>query len=1115
MMNRANVSGSVAVLRARKPHSYFDKIVEQAKALAKDVTCYAFDTPLDTVLDAEKYGIVILEGMEEFPSGLKAAVYHYLSRGGRTLLVGGPAFQKELHCVEGNWQQRSVALEEALAGVDYATAEKKAFFHAADADFIEKMKQNAYNADSETVWTVDDYGLFPGEKQLQVSVQKLKNWNTFAAPIEFSLDGANAMMLHAKANDDHTYGVGVQIVDADGEKWFARIPLTQEWTLHVIPDFEFILYKDCKSNKKKPDLSRIREVAFGFTYDWLSTESIDHTYLLSDIFACKLDIPYVAQDEAPLRIDALTPMWELYPLTNAATIGPHHNQIIVKDRDYVLPASTYSCYPHRQGMGYNNNRIRRFIPLLEVKDEKGLHSGYAAWLNLLCSRENCNKELEGSVMACFSATSEDFYDENGLAAVADTLGALMRDHFMIEGGTHDFTYILSDKPVTEVGVAHIALRGTDANAVTSAVELYEGDKLLVRYEGKGGDFGDLGGNIRGFSNTFDFSIGKPDRAVATLTLDGEIIDRIEHEIHYWEPKPVEERKYVYTEDGYFKRDGEIVNLYGVNFGPSYRAGISSNSYWLGNADYDPEIVANDLERLKDVGFNALALWGAGHIQANLGNAMVDLLRRCEEKGFYVDMALADHAYPLKNFNAERVARAIKKWHLDEIDFLISYDIAWEFRIGNYVGKWWDFQPDTMIGDFVGRKWLDADWAKWIDTQYGSLQRAQQIWGCTLEMTPEGYPYVSDNILDDQTGKYDRMLAAYYRFLDDAIAKYMEEGMQQLRALAPNQLFSFRMSMSGSGLRATLFKPATHCFDFQTMAPVLDFMSPEGYQLGTETDEALQVPVANAYARYTAPNAPVVWKEFGLSSWAGGDDANFCHDQKKRENVANTVDVVYTHMFNAYTSAVFYWWSAMGYRIDERGDCGFLNPDGTDRPVATVLRKHARPFIEQGARQRADVLIEVERENQAGAIYGIYEAAYDKAKEAFLQGKTIDFVDATQKDFACMAYADEVCTASVDGVATEAPYPLRYVNGMIKKLEKDASGALRLTVCNTKQSIWRAGSVSVVSTPDSEVAVNAVINEDVGYLQNVTLTATAKGNGKVKLRLRIAGTDFGPCFEAEL
>ena len=636
-------------------------------------------------------------------------------------------------------------------------------------------------------------------------------------------------------------------------------------------------------------------------------------------------------------------------------------------------------------------------------------------------------------------------------------------------------------------------------------------------------------NIYQHAHSFDFADGRPTRAVASLMMDGQVIDRIEQEVFYWQPKPLSERKYVYIEDGYFKRDGKIVNMFGVNYGLACRAGHNASSGWLGRADYDPEIVEDDFARLEEVGFNAVALW-ASTPTIRSGNTILDLLRRCENHGFYVDMAMnTDFAYPLRaeQFKPDQIEPFIKRLHMDEMDFITAYDIEWEPRVGTYRGAWNAAgESKTMTnenrfnwpGFYVGRQCWDADWAKWIDVQYGSLENAERSWECTLDKTPEGYPYVSDAILDDTSGKYGKMLAAYYRFIDDQVATTMADGMAYLRSLAPNQLFSFRMSMSGSGHRTPAYYPSIHCFDFQSLAPVVDFMAPEGYALNSSPLGALQLPVANAYARYTAPNMPVVWKEYGWDCCPKWEDYNFCPDIGLFEQAGVTAEITLKNMYRAYTSASYYWWSVSGFRTDEKSDCGLYDPDGTDRPVAKVLRKYAPLFKNQGERPRADVLIEVERDNQVGQIYGIFGVVQQQALKVWNEGKSFDFVNATQKGFDQMAYADENCAAAVGGASEQGLYPLRYVNGIVKDLElveKNGRPVALVTVCNTKQTIWRAGTVCLTACPSSEVKAGATIDQDVGYLENVIIELPVEGKGKLDLRLEIKGLQFGPKYTTEI
>ena len=56
------------------------------------------------------------------------------------------------------------------------------------------------------------------------------------------------------------------------------------------------------------------------------------------------------------------------------------------------------------------------------------------------------------------------------------------------------------------------------------------------------------------------------RAIAELTEDGEVIDRVEHEVHVWCPN--EPKRFMTVEDGEFMLDGKRWRAHGVNYMPS-------------------------------------------------------------------------------------------------------------------------------------------------------------------------------------------------------------------------------------------------------------------------------------------------------------------------------------------------------------------------------------------------------------------------------------------------------------------------------------------------------------------------------------------------------------------
>jgi hypothetical protein len=288
-----------------------------------------------------------------------------------------------------------------------------------------------------------------------------------------------------------------------------------------------------------------------------------------------------------------------------------------------------------------------------------------------------------------------------------------------------------------------------------------------------------------------------------------------------------------------------------------------------------------------------------------------------------------------------------------------------------------------------------------------------------------------------------------------------------------------------------------------------------YELDGSDEACLQVMFANAYARYTKPDAPVVWKEFGKSAWAYRDDGNFYQSEAKLADVANYYEYVLNYCYESYTSGMFCWWSIAGYRLNEDSDYGVINPDGSDRgEITALLREYAPKFINQGERKDT-VYIEVERDDHVGGLFGMYESVKDELAAAYKSGKSVTFVDKSQNANHSYAYADTLLTEYVaDAKTASGTAPLRYVNGIVKSFDVVTEGGktyAEVTICNTKQSIWRAGTVSLVSTDASDVAIDHTIDEQVDYLEDVTLKFEIKGTGDVALRFEIGGIAFGPLF----
>lgn len=1050
------------------------------------VNVYEPDHKLCKVFNAKKNDLVIFAGVDCLPGNIKPYLNDYLSHGGRMITLGGPAFKKETYNYKGDWVDRQAYTFRLID----ALPDKKKFriFDAADQAAIDSFGRSSNTLKEPLTKTIGDFGLPGSSAQLKVDIN-LDNYDNFH--YDFTPQGKNFSMLYFWAKgDDHTGGMYLEVIDKFGTRWCSTIRLSDTWQFYALTPSDFKFWKDGKpAQTKQVNFNFAKKFVFGFAQSGMNMRPGHHSYCISSPYLADCGKVDLHLDDT-FELDCLAPMYELYPVTNAANMECYPNQAFITPRDYKLPSTLISCHSGRQGTGYGNSRDSRFIPLLHVTDEKGLHAGYAAWVNIFSSVTGYNKNKEGCIVASFSAVSDDFYDENGLAAIVETAKAILSPALLLEGGASEYLYVEPDTTSITAGATYITYAAkTDAEV---QVSLYQGDQLLQSAQACGTSRG-----IEMMSAEYELSAGKPDRAVTTLTLDGKVIDRIEQRIRYWSPKPVEQREYTRIEDGCFIKGGKVLNMFGVNYMPSY--GVPERNgrlfeHYVCAAAYDPDVIDYDLAHIKDIGMNAISIFVYNESIRECNN-ILDLITRAEELGIVTDLSIRRHVYPM-DYVEDEVEELIKKLHLDEVDSIVAYDIAWEPRIGTY--------NDTR---YVGRKGWDKDWAAWIVEQYGSVEHAEALWGCPVNRDEQGEIIgVTDEMLDDTTDAYVKIVSAYRRFIDDIVSKIFNEKLRHLRALVPDQLVSLRMSMSGSAMTTPRFKPSGFCYDFSSFASTLDFMEPEGYCLTGSETAALQIIFSNAYNRYIQPGTPVVWKEYGKHVWSGsnfpdGDNGNLHNLLISQEEYYKTS---LEYCLRGHTAGMFAWFYAGGFRPGENSDYGIVNPDGSDRPATKLLREYAPKFLTLGKCPAPDVILTVERDDSNRGIFGMYDQAKDALRQAFDEGKSVAFINKKQMAVGDTVYADTTLDEAVGGTAAEGEYPLRYVNGMIKNVEECCDG-VKITVCNTLPTVWKASTVSLVA--DGEVV--ATIDEDVPYLANVSVCAPVASGSK--LRLSIDGKAFGMSY----
>ena len=1117
---------NVILYVANKSLGYTEALRESLAKQFGKLTVVSDREDYASVFSSPAESLVVVAGVETMPYGAKLAMQSYLESRGRVLLLGGPAFEKPFE-----WNSQPVTRKEYRARVieNIGKKDKHIILDTSTPAVLDQLSWASDNA-TEQQALVGNYGLGGSANQLFYRLNELASWATLNARIDARVERATVLSFYAKPGDDRTDAITFVIEDSTGARWRTKLPfISREWFHYVFASEDFQYFTGGKKSAPYVDLTDIVKVQIAFEINYSKNSQGAHSCYLSDVTLSYVEnnAAFAASSLDIYNLNGVTPMYEQFPITNAANISADTMQAFVADRDYVLPKGEHALVSRHAGIcgiGYNKNTDIRFIPLLTAKDKDGLVSGYVAWIDLYATATGANGPNEGAVVGYFGATTDEFYNADGIAAVTETALAMTRNTWIVNGGTTEHTYIAAEADAVTAGVQFVTLGDAADEQTAASVTLYQGDKALATYSSRELANADLPNSIRAIEATYSLTDGTPDRVVATLLSDGQIIDRVEHNVYYWSPKPEKDRSYIYMEDGCFKRNGEVINFFGVNYYPSYTAAAPANNEYKKLSDtyggvcardgYDPIVIQNELMRIKNLGMNAITLpCRANFIKSS--NNLLDLLRICEELGLYVEVSLAGVAYPLRNYNAGGVQTSIKTLHLDEMDHIISYDICWEERIGSYTGDR-DRKGDHR---YIGRASWDGKFTEWVNMYYGSIEHAEQAWGVCLDRTEEGHLLITDAMLDDQSGKYQKAIAVYYRFLDDIVSTTMEQNLAHLKSIAPHQLITFRMSMSGSSLRTSGFKPSTHCFDFQSLASNMSYMEPEGYQLNGNDQTCLQVMFANAYARYTKPCAPIVWKEFGKSVWHFHEDGHFHPGNAYLADVTEYYRYVLDYCLRSHTAGIYAWWSIGGYRLDEDSDYGIFNPDGSDRGgITALLREYAPKFLSQG-KITDTVYIPIERDDYTGGLFGMFDAVKQDLAVAYADGKSVTFIDRSHAPDGSYAYADTLLDQYVaDVVSPRGTAPLRYVNGIIKSfdvLTEDGKTYACITVCNTKQSIWRAGSVSIVSTDASDINVHHTIAEQLDYLEDATLKLEIKGKGAIALRFEIGGVQFGPCFIATI
>lgn len=1094
------------LIPADKPE-YYDDVVAAIKsgvnATVEEITW----ANAATEIDADKYEAIIIPEANSYPANAANSIDKYLQNGGKLLTLGGPPLQEGEEFIEGQWLNQQEAFD---------TAERKTI-----VDFSELSEESfTLNADNpgqlgQTIELED--GAPNGGKILHISYPNPKNWAQLSTRVTGNFTGANTISFYASSCYYMTqHGLCIGVNDGTGT-YYAVIKPCSDLSLFTLSEEDFYLWANDKINTDKhPNFDNVNSMSFGIS----QTHTPFHVGKLYEFWISSPTMQKVDKlGEIAIVLDGIAPEYKFYPITNGDTAEASQNQSFVATRKYTLPNELFSAHSRPQGTGYNRDRDQRFVPLIEVRDKKELRSGYLAWMFVYSSGiREVESAYEGCILAGFGTSDPKFYDKNGCAAVVDVLRALLNDYMFIEAGATEDIYVDSETKTLTMGAL---VRGKATKGMTLNFDFIKNDKSIYNesYDLTSQRLVKTIGDTEVKSKAFEYNVskGKPDYVVVTIKKDGKVLDTVTQDITFWSPKAEKERKYITTSNNEFIRDGKVIRFYGVSYSPSSGMGTEDDGLWehyLSREAFDPDVIYNDLLRLKEVGFNSIGTYIYYNDAIEI-KSMMWLAYVCDLLDMYLEVDIRPHADPF-NLVENEVVETFEKLHLADFDNIVSFGVAWERSFGSYDGNY---------GNAAGRKAYDDYWIKWVEDNYGSIANAEFEWGESMPTKNGKYTAVSDEMVREKESS--ELVAAYRRFADDLVASKHAYVRELFVRLAPNHMITARAGDVGC---IPLADAARMGYDFTALAAGMDYLSPEYY-----SDHALseQMVFTNVYSRYASPDAPVVWKEFQVTAkWRGSnfDDPAYATLRKQidEESIYGCKQQL-ENMLAGHTSGLYYWYAQGGYRYNEKSDCGILNPDGSDRAVTKLIREYRDKIMNQPLMNEVDAIIKVDRDQYSNAIAGMYQDMKDELLKAVKGGATVAFTDK-----ATGTNTDTVSDAGVGGGFASETNPARWVNGVFQAVYiKQADGSwqqiksgdsvysigktleIKVVMTNMMGSEWLSKSkskqsyVSLVSTSKSNISFDIPLSKNVKQLetltQEFTLSTKSVGSGTVvQFRLGIQG-----------
>jgi len=1067
-------------------------------------------------LTAEKFDLLVLPDSASLPARSTQTIESYLRAGGDIIALNAPLWQKSLINMNGRWLTRDEYQLEKAAELppnvllDFTP------------DDIASWHRSSNTMDVPTSAETVSEGPAPGQRALHVVIPNLTSYDTFGTGgLSNPFPDGHTLTIFSARGDANTPQLAIELDEKDGSRWIATVALAPEWRQYVLTpdDFKYWISNPARGGSGdhfRPENAEGMGVGLAHTHT-TTVGTGRFEYWVGPFGTAKMTPDYEQLLEAtvPPALDTLSPGYKLFDVHDAATLVVRDDQAIIGDEKIPLPKVIRSPHPRPKGGGFEKGRDWRWIPLVEVRSADGDWRGTPVTLTV-----HTSGPYKGGIWASFGIGDADWYKSPGALHMVRQIAEKMRNGvFIVDGGTNFYTYFEDQEFKTGARVVNLSRdRHQDVRVRVRVMGEMErgmhGTDQLWLPDVKPGE-------EKTVSGTWKPNKWPENGFMATAELEeyGEVIDRVTHEVHVWKPKKV--REFVTIKDGEFMLGGRRWRAHGVNYMPSSGIGTEDGQYfehYLSTRSYDPEVFQRDIEHIKDLGLNSVSIFiYSGHEKAQNLN---DLLRRLEALGLKADLSLRPGT-PM-DFLWPQIGDIIRNARLRDNDTVFAYDLAWEPSFGH--------QRDRVI-------W-DGEWEKWIVERYGSIENAERDWGFPVPRDENGKITNPLPHQIDQQGEWNRMSAAYRRFLDTLLYKKYEAARRLVRSVDPNHLVSFRMTETAN---PTYRWEGRMTYDFPYLAAGVDFLAPEAYGRIGGWEAVKPGWFEFEWGRLCAPQEPLIWAEMGCSTW---EMSRMQNSPSRLDFQAMFYGEFYRMMISSGAGGIYFWWYPGGFRVGENSDYGIINPDGTDRPVTRVIRENARKFLDGPPARPIDFWIEVDRDAHPDGVAGIY----DKVKAKFWKAIEKGFApglrtagtgtdssncpliavgntpcDGTNPPKYLDAVFDSVEVQDADGkwvpVENGGTVSVRAAKPVLARVELTNLGEARLLA--PRKAASRPGAVYVTVRMDDQ-EIRTALPEDVPHLGSVAMkevvlaAAGLKSSTEVTLTFEAEGrTSFGEKFKLPL